>query len=98
MRRPYAPTLTPPEGGDFPAYVNGTAQVYITADGGQLCAACANGGNGSRCDARLDPWCPDDDQWRVIEQDDAHAPGCSPLWLACDHCHTFILMPRPEAL
>jgi hypothetical protein len=40
--------------------------AYVVKDGGFLCVACANGGNGSRAGDILDPSCPDDDQWRVV--------------------------------
>lgn len=75
--------------GDLPAYAwpGGYPVTYITADGGELCAACANGGNGSRADDDLDADCPDDDQWRVVGYDILEGPEAE---VRCDHCFTII--------
>lgn len=88
--------------GDLPAYAwpggypvtyiiadggEGYPVTYITADGGDLCAACANGGNGSRADDDLDADCPDDDQWRVVGYDILEGPEAE---VRCDHCNTII--------
>lgn len=61
--------------------------VYITADAGYLCAACVNGGNGSRAAEKLDPKDHDDDQWRVVAYEAAEAPASE---IRCDHCNTII--------
>lgn len=52
--------------------------VYLTKDGGELCAACANGENGSEAsETSADP------QWRLI--------GATVNWEGspsyCDHCN-----------
>ncbi len=56
--------------------------IYLCADGGTLCPACANGDNGS--EATEDPGA--DRQWRLI--------GCDVYWegpnLQCDHCNAEI--------
>lgn len=71
--------------GDLPAYAwpGGYAVVYVTADSGVLCAACANGGNGSEasidCDAPAD-WRIEGFQTCEGETDEVR----------CDHCSTII--------
>jgi len=51
---------------------------HVVADGGVLCAKCAN--EHSR---RNDPECPDDDQWRVVASD----VNWNDPELFCDHCN-----------
>ena len=53
--------------------------VYIVADGGCLCPACANGDNGSEASEDADA----DKQWRLIGAD-VHWEGAP---LTCDHCN-----------
>lgn len=77
--------------GDLPAYTHGYPFAYVTADSEYLCAACANGGNGSRAAEQLDADCPDDDQWRVIGYDVLEEPADDDV--RCAHCNTIIL-PR----
>lgn len=94
MRNNPRETLERPESGDFPMMSHGYPIAYMTADDGTLCAACANGGNGSEAAAAdLDPECPSHDQWRIT---DAVFTGNYeyPEGLRCDHCHTFIVMPE----
>lgn len=66
--------------GTYPAYAwpGGYPIVYLLADGGTLCPACANGKNGS--DATEDPTA--DKQWRLVGGD-VYWEG-SPM--QCDHC------------
>lgn len=55
-------------GGKYPprSKVTGRPIAYICLDYGCLCAACANGENGSlAADDDLDKDCPDDAQWIV---------------------------------
>jgi len=52
--------------------------VYITEDGGTLCAYCANGANGS--DAHEDS---DDPQWRLVAGE-VYWEGPT---MQCDHCY-----------
>ena len=52
--------------------------LYLTADGGLLCAACVN----DERPTDLDPDCPDDAQWRVIWY---HLLYEGPPE-SCDHC------------
>lgn len=75
--------------GDLPAYAwpGGYPVAYYVADGGELCAACANGGNGSRATEKLDPEDPSNDQWRVIAYGVIEAPEEE---VRCDHCATII--------
>ena len=71
------------ESGKFDAYAwpGGYQIVYLTADGGTLCPACANGDNGSDAsDTSEDP------QWQIIDQD-VYWEGPA---LTCDHCHADI--------
>jgi hypothetical protein len=78
---------------DVPAYAwpGGYPIVYYTADGGQLCAACVNGGNGSRAAEELDSACPDDDQWRVEQYEILEGgPEDHGGEVRCDHCNTII--------
>ena len=72
--------------GKLPAYAwpGGYPIVYIVADGGTLCPACANGENGSQAADAIDPQCPDDKQWRVIGFS-IHYEGPPEI---CDHCGT----------
>jgi hypothetical protein len=65
----------------------GYPMIYTTADGGCLCAACANGGNGSRAAETLDKDCPDDDQWRVVDFDVVN----DEQEVRCSHCNTIIM-------
>ena len=69
--------------GEFPARTMlGCYPIfYVLEDGGVLCPACANGGNGSI--ASLDH---DDPQWNIIAAD-AHWEG-EPI--VCDHCYAEI--------
>ncbi len=73
-------TLTRNEDGTLPAYAwpGGYPVYYVTADGGEMCPACANGGNGSEATEDADA----EDQWRLVAND-VHWEGES-LW--CDHC------------
>jgi hypothetical protein len=81
------------------AWPGGYPLAYRCGDGGTLCPACANGGNGSEA-ATPDAMacaCPDDRQWTLV--------GCEPNWeddgLACDHCSAPIpcaYPPEPEPL
>ncbi len=52
----------------------------LCADGGLLCPTCADGGNGSLAATELDPECPDDDQWRIVERGEVHENA------ECAHC------------
>ena len=54
---------------------------YVLEDGGVLCPACANGGNGSI--ASIDH---DDPQWNIIAAD-VHYEGAP---IVCDHCNAEI--------
>lgn len=60
------------------AWPGGYPVYHVVADGGVLCAKCAN--ENSR---NTDPEYPDDNQWRVVASEvnweDAH--------LFCDHCN-----------
>jgi hypothetical protein len=71
--------------GDVPAYAwpGGYAIQYITADGGTLCAACVNGGNGS--EASQEPDTPAD--WRVEGYQTVEGETDE---VRCDHCNTII--------
>ena len=69
--------------GKLPAYAwpGGYPIIYIAADGGVFCPACANGENDS--DATTDPSdCPDDAQW-VIDGWDVFYEGAPEH---CSHC------------
>jgi hypothetical protein len=55
--------------------------VYTTADGGDLCPACANGENGSEASETSD-----DKQWKLVSCD-VHWEG-DPI--ECDHCNADI--------
>jgi hypothetical protein len=70
-------------GGQFPAYAwpGGYPLYYLTADGGELCPACANGDNGSMASTTTD-----DPQWQLIDGD-AHWEGPP---LMCAHCYAEI--------
>lgn len=63
------------------AFPGGYAINYLMADGGYICAECANGENGSGASAF-----EDDPQWQTI--------GTDVYWegpdLHCDHCNTVI--------
>jgi hypothetical protein len=83
--------------GDLPAYgwPGGYPIVYVTKDGGELCAACANGGNGSRAaDKGLDNECPDDTPWIIISYyacgADTDLPTKEEGHKRCSHCNTII--------
>lgn len=68
------------ENGKLPAYAwpGGYPIFYLTADGGSLCAACANGENGSEASEEHDA--PAD--WRL----DASDVNWEDPALCCDHC------------
>lgn len=69
--------------GRWPACVDGGYPlVYITEDGGTLCAPCANGDNGSLASEDID-----DAQWRIIGADIFYEGGPQD----CDHCGVEIL-------
>ena len=76
--------ITQDNNDNWPAYLDGSPVVYYTADGGTLCAACANGGNGSLA---AEPG-QDDPQWTVIGAD--VADDGEPR--RCDHCNTRIVL------
>lgn len=60
----YPARVTRPGTGDL--VVNECVVAYVTIDYGLLCAACANGENGSRAaELDLDPSCREDQQWIV---------------------------------
>ena len=61
-----------------PAYMFAMAINYIMADGGYLCAECANGGNKSGANVF-----EDDPQWQTIAQD-VYWEGPTRY---CDHCN-----------
>lgn len=65
--------------------------AYVTADSEYLCAACVNGGNGSRAHEQLDSTDKDDDAWRVIGVNIEEAPDDT---VRCAHCHTIIARPE----
>jgi hypothetical protein len=66
--------------GELPARVDGGYPViYYAEDGGELCAGCANGKNGSLA---ADPEVQGDPQWTVMGAD-IHYEG-EPR--QCDHC------------
>lgn len=71
--------------GELPAYAwpGGYPIIYLTADGGTLCPACANGENGS--EATEDP-IQDDRQWLIVASD-VHWEGSPEI---CDHCNAEI--------
>ena len=86
MRRDLPPLPDRDDRGLLPAFAwpGGYALVYYTRDWGIMCAACANGANGSRCqDPDLDPTCPDDQQWSLLT--------CDVRWEGpteqCTHCN-----------
>lgn len=65
----------------------------ICADGGLLCRTCAL--TESDCLAKVDPKCPDDDQWRIIGttlvETHARCDNCghlirTPVSVGCDSC------------
>ena len=76
------PTLVRPEDG-HPTTVGGVPVYYLCADGGVLCAECANGPDATRT---LDPECPDDDQWRIIARELNNYTN-----MTCDHCAAVLL-------
>lgn len=81
------------DAGNLPAYAwpGGYAMAYLCADGGELCAGCANGGNGSEASTNSDA--PDD--WRLISYVAYGADCDTPTeGVNCDHCNTFIVMPE----
>lgn len=76
--------------GDFPpfAWPGGYPILYALADGAGLCAACANGGNGSEADTAAST----DDQWRIVGYDVLE--GSSEDYggeIRCDHCNTILI-------
>lgn len=75
--------------GDFMPYAwpGGYPVLYLCADGGGLCAACANGGNQS--EASEDEDAPSD--WRLIGFDVLEEPPEDGSDVRCDHCNTIIL-------
>ena len=87
--------------GELPAYRGGYPVRYVVADGGTLCAACVNGGNGSRAADALDRDCPDDDQWRIVDYDIIDRDN-DEQWadvteaIRCDHCRTIISFGRED--
>lgn len=89
--------LERPASGDYPAYSHGYAMLYYTADGGTLCAACANGGNGSRSADRLDPEDRDDWQWLVVAAESSAEFDMPVAGIRCDHCNTYIVTPTGDA-
>lgn len=68
------------EDGKLPTYAwpGGYPVAYLCEDGGELCAACANGENGS--EARENN--PDDPQWNIVGQS-IHYEGPP---IVCAHC------------
>lgn len=56
--------------------------VYLVADGGALCPACANGDHGSEASESADT----DDQWKLIGVD-VHWEGPA---IDCEHCNAEI--------
>lgn len=79
----------PDADGKLPRSIDGEGLIYRTADGGTLCADCANGENGSDATTRRHA----DDQWRIIGADfadagaiDAEADGTECEAPRCDHC------------
>ena len=71
---------------DAYAWPGGYQIVYYTADNGVLCPDCANGKNGSEASEKLDPECPDDNQWRLVASD-IYYEGPA---VYCDHCNAEI--------
>ena len=72
------------ENGKFPAFAwpGGYPVIYLCADGGVLCPACANGENGS--EASTDSDAPQD--WRLLANT-VHWEGPPAI---CDHCNAQI--------
>lgn len=58
-------------------------KVHVCADGGLLCSQCVHNER-ERIDD-VDPQCPDDDQWRIIGQQESTGTEL------CDHCGQTIL-------
>ncbi len=73
----------------FPQYGHGCYTIlYVTEDGGELCAACVNGENGSEVgsdDAVYDDG-TSDPQWTVVHAGPYHE---GPV-IQCEHCQTDI--------
>ena len=69
--------------GKYPAFtsVGCYTVVYLTKDGGTLCADCANGENGSDASETAD-----DPSWRLVDAD-VYWEGPT---LQCDHCNADI--------
>lgn len=72
--------------GTFKANREGAALVYYCADGGILCPECVN--TVAPKQNTLDPECPDDSQWLVVDvsyaedlPDEGEGERC-----CCDHC------------
>ncbi len=77
--------MTRNEDGSLPAYAwpGGYPLYYICQDGGTLCPACANGGNGSLAYTDKSPDGIDDSQWKVVGQEVNYEDDS----LFCDHCN-----------
>lgn len=76
--------MTRNEDGSLPAYAwpGGYPIFYVCQDGGTLCPACANGGNGSIAYIGKSPDGIDDAQWRIVGQEVNYEDDS----LFCDHC------------
>ncbi len=61
--------------------VGGYPLIYLTADGGALCPACANGDNDSEASETHE-----DSQWRIVRAD-VYWEGPP---MGCDHCYADI--------
>ncbi len=62
--------------GEYPIY-------YLCQDGGTLCPACANGGNGALAYVGKAPDGIDDGQWQIVGQEVNYEDDS----LFCDHCN-----------
>lgn len=64
------------------------ATIFVCADSGFLCSDCVK--NEHERIAEVDPECPDDDEWRIIGQQEA-ADGDE-----CSHCYRVFGEPIDE--
>jgi len=80
--------MTRNQDGSLPAYAwpGGYPLYYICQDGGTLCPACANGGNGSIAYISNSSDGIDDAQWHIVGQDVNYEDNL----LFCGHCNAQI--------